>query len=111
VSISCHKICLLLLRNPRVGVRSLQKVSVNSVPQICDFAEGPSLRYVISTARKYRFYACFILLRDLHFGVRSLQFVSVDFVPQNSFDFAEVPALSCAISTARECQFHAMKSV
>jgi hypothetical protein len=77
VSISCREICLILLRDLRFGVRSLQKVSVDFVPRnLFDFAEGP---------------------------VRSLQAVSIDFVPRNLFDFAEGPVVRYVISTGSEC--------
>jgi hypothetical protein len=50
VSILCHEICLILLKDLPFGVRSLQSVSVDFVPQnLFDFAEGPALRCVIST--------------------------------------------------------------
>jgi hypothetical protein len=74
-----------MLRDLFFGVRFLQLVSVNFVPQnLVHFAEGP---------------------------VRSLQFVSVNFVRRNLFDFAEGPVLRCAISTESECRFRAAKSV
>jgi hypothetical protein len=58
VSISCREICLILLRDLWFGVRSLQSVSVDFVPQnLFDFAEGPVLRRAISTESECRFRA------------------------------------------------------
>jgi hypothetical protein len=55
VSISCGEIYLILLRDLSFGVRSLQEVSVDFVPQnLVYFAEGPVLRYAISTVRECR---------------------------------------------------------
>ena len=50
MSISCREICLILLRDLWFGVRSLQFVSVDFVPQnLFDFAEGPVVRCATST--------------------------------------------------------------
>jgi N6-adenosine-specific RNA methylase IME4 len=115
VSISCHDICLILLRDLRSGVRSLQLVSVDFVQwTLFDFAEGPALRRAISTESECRFRA----MKPVWFcwgtcaSVCDLYSLWVSTsCHEICLILAEGPALRCAISTVCECWCRAMKSV